>query len=63
MKDYVLLLAGVVIVAISIVLVGESDYNAAEQEEKTYCEMVDIHDASGGINGWPPYNPSINCKE
>jgi len=29
---------------------------------KTYCEMVEIHNETGGEYGWPPYRDNIECE-
>jgi|FLMP01.1.fsa_nt_emb hypothetical protein len=45
-------------------LVGSIDFDEATKEEATYCRMVDMHNDSNGVNGWPDYNRNYKeiCK-
>lgn len=44
-------------------LVGNMDLEEAVQQNKTYCEMVKLYADSDGENGWPAYNPDIECPQ
>jgi len=39
----------------SLALVGTGDYEEAKASHERYCEMVALHQQTGGQAGWPPY--------
>jgi len=60
---------GMAALVAALSFVGNLDREDAEADESLYCEMVGLWhlDADLGIkpedrNGWPPYNPDINCE-
>lgn len=32
-------------------------------QHKQYCEMVEIHEQSGGEYGWPPFKGAEKCNQ
>ncbi len=50
-----LLIIGVVLFASSVIAL--SKYQPIEQENRDlYCEMIEIHEETGGDYGWPPFD-------
>ena len=43
-------------------LVGKADVEDATAHRSLYCEMVELYQAANGDQGWPEYDPAINCN-
>ena len=43
-------------------LVGKADVEDATAHGSLYCEMVELYQATNGDQGWPEYDPAINCN-
>lgn len=53
MKTYAIALTVVVTLALS--WLGLQDYSDAKLQHADYCEMLALHKASGGQDGWPDF--------
>jgi hypothetical protein len=56
---------GVIIILLILVvmgLVGSGDYQEAVLLQKEYCANLAVWDASGGEDGWPPYQGREVCS-
>ncbi|MGL5405723.1 MAG: hypothetical protein ACRDCT_28400 [Shewanella sp.] len=54
----------IMILAMGMIWVSQQDFESAEDEFKFYCEMIDLHEKSGGADGWPDYeNVKASCNE
>jgi hypothetical protein len=61
-RQEVLIAIGLFIVGLAVLHVSSTDHKSARDDERMYCEMVDIHRASNGAYGWPPYKGEEGCK-
>ena len=61
-RQDLLIATGILCVLLAVLHVGAGDYRAEKEDERMYCEMVDIHRASNGAYGWPPYKGTEGCK-
>lgn len=57
-----LVMAGLILIMFGIGTDG--DAAQAEAEQANYCEMVALHERSGGENGWPDFrgNAAEVCR-
>jgi len=52
------------LVLFALAIAGTSDYAEEVRADRFYCEMVEIHQASGGEHGWPDFdNKWDECEE
>jgi hypothetical protein len=54
-------LLGAIVVA-GVAIIGAQDVRDHEETDRLYCEMVEIHKASGGEYGWPAYREGVDCN-
>jgi len=41
---------------------GKADLADAKDHASDYCDMVALYESSNGDQGWPAYDPAINCN-
>ena len=41
---------------------GKADVEDATAHGSLYCDMVALYESSNGDQGWPAYDPAINCN-
>jgi hypothetical protein len=61
-RQDLLIATGILCVLLAVLHVGSTDHKSARDDERMYCEMVEIHRASNGAYGWPPYKGEEVCK-
>jgi hypothetical protein len=50
--------------SLALVWISEQDFKAAEKELELYCEMIKMHEDTGGQVGWPDFeNKKEECEE
>lgn len=54
----------VCMLSLALVWISEQDFKAAEKELELYCEMIKMHEDTGGQVGWPDFeNKKEECEE
>jgi len=51
---------GITLALVAWGMLGKYDNLEAQKQRDTYCEMVEIHNETGGEYGWPPYDGECN---
>lgn len=52
-----------ILLVLMVMILGDTDREAKDFQDRKYCMMVKLHKTSGGVNGWPAYRSEIDCKE
>lgn len=52
-----------VFILVAMLITGGADYEEAKRAEAEYCAMVQLYKDSRGEEGWPAYNPRVDCEE
>lgn len=63
MRDFIKVIA-VMVFASAVIWVAATNGDELSQEQRLYCEMVQIHKESNGNYGWPDFRSDANevCK-
>ena len=49
-------IAAAALLMLGLAAAGTHDYGDSQAEQAFYCDMVRLHDRTGGEYGWPDYN-------
>ena len=61
-KDIAKGIAVVLLILLAMGAVGSGDYQEAVMLQEEYCANLAVWDASGGSEGWPPYQGREVCS-